>query len=50
MITSCPDAFQTERESEPGGTGLNKSQLKPCYIGITKKPERGVNAERGTKD
>ena len=49
MITSCPDAFQAERESTPHGAGLNKSQLKPSYIGITEKPERGNNAEQGTK-
>ena len=37
------------RESAARGAGLNKSQLKPPYIGITEKPERGNNAERGTK-
>ena len=49
MITYCPDAFQAERERAPRGAGLNKSQLKLRYIGITEKPERGDNAERGTK-
>ena len=35
--------------SQPVGAGLNKTQLKPRYIGKTEKPERGDNAGRGTK-